>query len=137
MALIPVLAVLRRVSSSEDEWPESTLQRVAAELVAAGLQTLRELRLGFPPEEGRRREEIRGLAGEVAAKLSLDAAVLGILLDAAVCSTMGLSTSSCFGPVARGKLRCAKRLLAGVLVDAEAAVAPSTSSTSLSSSASL
>ena len=74
--MVPVVAVLRRVASSEDAWPEATLQRVSLELVAAGLPSSREMRLGFPPQEERRREEVRGLAAELAATLSLDFADL-------------------------------------------------------------
>ena len=76
MALKHVLTVLRQVSSKED-WPEFRLQRISLELCACGLPTSRELRLGFPPDTERRRDEIRGLAGEVAVKLSLDAAFVG------------------------------------------------------------
>ena len=117
MAITPVLAVLRRVASSEDAWPEATLQRVSLALAASGLPTSRELRLGFPPQEERRREEVRGLAAELAAKLLVDPAELGVLIDAAVCSTMGIATSPCFGPLARGEIRGSKRLPCGVYVD--------------------
>ena len=124
MAIKPVLAVLRGIAS-EDAWPEATLQRVALAMAAAGLPTSRELRLGFPPDEGRRREEVRGLSAELAAKLLVDPAELGVLIDAAVCSTMGISVSTCFSPVVRGEFRGTKRLLCGVLVDDE----PTTSTT--------
>mgnify|MGYP003335547236 CR=1 FL=1 len=77
VVLKPVIAVLRQVSSDGD-WPEATLRRISAELVAVGLQTSRELRLGFPPDQERRRDEVRGLAGEIAAKLLIDHA-LGVL----------------------------------------------------------
>ena len=50
--------------------------------------------LGFPSDDAKRRDEDRGLAGEIAAKLSLDSVALGVLLHDAVCSTMGLSVDS-------------------------------------------
>ena len=128
MALKPVSAVLRQVSAEAD-WPEATLQRVAGELSALGLCTSRELRLGFPTDEPKLREEARGLGGEIAAKLNLDSAALGVLIFDAVCSTKGLSVSTCNSALARGEFKGSKRLLSGVYVDAEEP-RPATTSTS-------
>ena len=59
-----------------------------------------------------------------------------VLIDAAVCSTLGLSAFACFAQVTRSDFRVPKRLLAGVYVDAEAPAAPiavSSSSTATTS----
>ena len=68
-----------------DSFSESRLFRVAECLKANGLPTSRELRLGFPEADDGRREETRGLAGEMAkAILGENADELHYLLFAAV-----------------------------------------------------
>ena len=121
MATVPVLAVLRRVGSS-DEWSEARLTKLATALKDVGLTTSRELRLVFPADVGSRMHEVTGLAAELAASIGNGKAdEIALLVMAAANSCMGLSMEACHAPITTGFTR-PRRLLAGTYVEAEAAV---------------
>ena len=68
MAYVPILSVLRRVSS-EDEFSVTCLGRIASGLIASGIPSSGELRLGLCPGFAELLDETAGVTGKIASRI--------------------------------------------------------------------